>query len=52
MASRRDSVIVLAGMGIRTLSMVPKQISTVKEILSKISISEMKSISSKTLNNL
>jgi len=52
MASRKESVIILGGMGIRTLSMTPKQISTVKEILSRFTIRELESISSKSLNNL
>ncbi len=52
MASRRDSVVVLAGMGVRNLSMSPKLITSIKELLSKVSISELKAISSKKLNNL
>ncbi|MBQ0051134.1 MAG: phosphoenolpyruvate--protein phosphotransferase [Treponema sp.] len=52
MASRRDSVLVLAGMGVRNLSMSPKLITQVKEILSKISVPELKAISSKKLNDL
>lgn len=52
MASRQDSVMVLAGMGVRTLSMSPKLITSVKELLSKISVEELKAISSKRLNNL
>ena len=52
MASRKDSVMVLAGMGVRTLSMSPKLITQVKELLSKISLNELKAISSKKLNNL
>ncbi|MCR4627368.1 MAG: phosphoenolpyruvate--protein phosphotransferase [Treponema sp.] len=52
MASRKDSVIVLGGMGIRTLSMTPKQISNVKEILSRFTIKELESISSNSLNYL
>ncbi|MBR1723193.1 MAG: phosphoenolpyruvate--protein phosphotransferase [Treponema sp.] len=52
MASRKDSVMVLAGMGVRTLSMSPKLITQVKELLSKISLKELKAISSKKLNNL
>ena len=45
-------VIVLGGMGIRTLSMTPKQISNVKEILSRFTIKELESISSNSLNYL
>lgn len=52
MASRQDSVVVLAGMGIRNLSMSPKLITQVKELLSNISVPEMKAISSKSLNAL
>lgn len=52
MASKQDSVMILAGMGIRNLSMGPKRISYVKEILSKISLKELQSISLKSLNNL
>lgn len=52
MASRAESVMVLAGMGIRNLSMSPKLITSVKELLSKMSIEELKAISSKKLNNL
>ena len=52
MASRQDSVMVLAGMGVRNLSMSPKLITSIKELLSKISVDELKSISSKRLNSL
>lgn len=52
MASRNDSVLVLAGMGIRNLSMSPKLITHIKELLSKMSITELKSISDKKLNQL
>lgn len=52
MASRKDSVVVLAGMGIRDLSMSPKLITSVKEILSELSVPEMRAISSKSLNSL
>ncbi|WP_407429111.1 phosphoenolpyruvate--protein phosphotransferase [Treponema sp.] len=52
MASRAESVIVLAGMGVRNLSMSPKLITSVKELLSKMSIEELKAISSKRLNSL
>ena len=52
MASRAESVMVLAGMGVRTLSMSPKLITSVKELLSKLSIEELKAISSKRLNSL
>jgi len=52
MASRPESVMVLAGMGERTLSMSPKLITSIKELLSKISVDELKAISSKRLNSL
>ena len=52
MASRAESVMVLAGMGVRTLSMSPKLITSIKELLSKMSIEELKAISSKRLNSL
>lgn len=52
MASKTDSVMVLAGMGIRNLSMGPKRISYVKETLSNITIEELQAISAKSLNNL
>ncbi|MBQ0162536.1 MAG: phosphoenolpyruvate--protein phosphotransferase, partial [Treponema sp.] len=52
MASKTDSVMVLAGMGIRHLSMGAKRISYVKETLSNITIEELQAISAKSLNNL
>ncbi len=52
MASRGESVLVLAGMGVRNLSMSPKLITQIKELLSKISLEELKAISSKRLNSL
>ena len=52
MASRTDSVLVLSGMGVRTLSMSPKQIGVVKELLSHFTIEELRAISSKSLNLL
>ena len=52
MAGRQDSVMVLAGMGIRNLSMSPKLISSTKELLSRFTIQELEAISSKHLNNL
>ncbi len=52
MAGRQDSVMVLAGMGIRTLSMSPKLISSTKELLSRFTIAELEAISAKHLNNL
>lgn len=52
MAGRQDSVLVLAGMGIRNLSMGAKMISPTKELLSRFTIKELKAISSKKLNRL
>ena len=52
MAGRNDSALVLAGMGIRNLSMSPKLIAGVKELLSRFTIDELKSISEKHINNL
>lgn len=52
MASRKSSALVLAGMGIRRLSMSPKMICKIKELLSKYTVQELKTISSKQLNSL
>lgn len=52
MAGRSDSVLVLAGMGIRNLSMSPKLITSTKKLLSQFSIAELQAISSKKLNKL
>lgn len=52
MAGKTDSVLILAGMGIRTLSMGINNIPYIKELLSSISIAELQSISSKSINNL
>ncbi len=52
MAGRQDSVMVLAGMGIRNLSMSPKLISSTKELLSRFTIAELEAISAKHLNYL
>ncbi len=50
MAGKDDSVMVLAGMGIRHLSMSPKLISGTKELLSRFTIQELEAISAKHLN--
>jgi len=50
MASRDESVMVLAGMGIRNLSMSAKRITQIKEVLSRFTIDELKSISEKKFN--
>lgn len=52
MAGKTNSALVLAGMGIRSLSMSISNIPYVKEALSTISIEELYSISSKSLNKL
>ena len=52
MASRQDSILVLGGLGVRHLSMGPKMISEVKQLLSRFTIKELESISSKRLNKL
>lgn len=52
MASRRASVLVLGGMGVRNLSMGPKMICSIKELLSHYSVEELRNISSKQLNSL
>ena len=52
MAGRNDSILVLAGMGIRNLSMGSKNISAVKKLLSQFTIKELQAISSKRLNKL
>lgn len=51
MAGHKDSIMVLAGMGIRNLSMSPKLISSTKELLSRFNIQELEAISAKHLNN-
>jgi phosphotransferase system enzyme I (PtsI) len=50
MASRKDSVIVLAGMGIKELSMSVKQIPIIKETLSRFTMKELQTISCRSLN--
>ena len=52
MAGRPDSIMVLAGMGIRNLSMSPKMISSTKELLSRFTIEELKAISDNRLNSI
>ncbi len=51
MAARPNSVLTLAGMGIRKLSMSAKQITGVKELLSRFSITELQAIADKSLNS-
>ena len=50
MASRKESVIVLAGMGIKQLSMSAKQIPIIKETLSQFTMKELQTISCRSLN--
>lgn len=52
MAGRHDSILVLGGMGIRSLSMSPKLILKAKKLLSQFTVEELKAISSKRLNRL
>lgn len=52
MAGRQESILVLGGLGVRHLSMSPKVISEVKELLSRFTIKELEAISSKRLNKL
>ncbi len=49
MAGRKESAIILAGMGVRSLSMSPKQIPVIKETLSQFTISELTNISTRPL---
>ena len=49
MAGRKESAIILAGMGIRNLSMSPKQIPIIKETLARFTIDELKTISKESL---
>ena len=52
MAGKKDSILVLGGMGIRNLSMGPKQINETKKLLSQFTIAELQAISLKKLNKL
>ena len=52
MASRHDSILVLGGLGIRSLSMSPNLISRTKHLLSQFTVAELQAISSKRLNKL
>lgn len=49
MAGRKESAIILAGMGIRTLSMAPRQIPIIKSTLASFSIKELENISSRAV---
>ena len=48
MAGRKESAMILAGLGIRHLSMAPKQIPVIKEVLSRFTIQEFRNIANKT----
>ncbi|HBG66621.1 MAG TPA: phosphoenolpyruvate--protein phosphotransferase [Treponema sp.] len=48
MAGRNESAMILAGLGIRQLSMAPKQIPVIKETLSRFSIQELRNIANQT----
>ena len=49
MAGRKESAIILAGLGIRQLSMTPKQIPVIKEMLSQFTMQELENISTNSL---
>ena len=49
MASREDGARILAGLGIRTLSMSPKLISSTKELLSRYTIGELEAEAAKAV---
>lgn len=49
MAGRKESAIILAGMGVRTLSMAPRQIPVIKSTLASFSIKELETISSRAV---
>ena len=49
MAGRKESAIILAGMGVHELSMSPKQIPIIKETLSRFTMVELENISSRSL---
>lgn len=49
MASRKDGARILAGLGIRTLSMSPKLISSTKELLSRYTIGELEAEAAKAV---
>ena len=49
MAGNKESAIILAGMGIRNLSMAPSHIPVIKETLSHFSISELENLSNRSV---
>ena len=49
MAGRKESAIILAGMGIRSLSMTPKQIPVIKKTLSQFTRQELENLCRRSL---
>lgn len=49
MAGRKQSALILAGMGLRDFSMAPKQIPVIKETLSRFTIQELQNISKRVV---
>ncbi|MBP5464686.1 MAG: phosphoenolpyruvate--protein phosphotransferase [Treponema sp.] len=49
MAGRKESALILADMGVRTLSMAPRQIPVIKSTLASFSIKELETISSRAV---
>ena len=49
MAGRKETAIILAGFGLRSLSMTPKQIPVIKETLARFTIKELENISMETI---
>ena len=49
MAGRKESAIILAGMGIRSLSMTPKQIPVIKKTLSQFTEQELENLCRRSL---
>ena len=50
MAGRKETAIILAGFGLRNLSMSPKQIPVIKETLARFTIKELENISMETFS--
>ena len=50
MAGRKETAMILAGFGLRNLSMTPKQIPVIKETLSRFTIKELENISMETIS--
>ena len=49
MAGKPESVMILSGMGIRNLSMSPKQIPLIKQTLSRFTIKELENIANRNI---